>query len=1121
MSVTPSTQAIMQSLHQLLEADAAQSSSAVFVYDTTPSAAFGESLIRSRADSKLSSAEVHSMQTRAGAGSLLVGFVESIAFTSKGAQSSHSSAQAAVEVDGDATISEASSVPAKRASRARTDSQKKAKTSIDASAATSTVSQADKPIVVLSSTDSFLALAPSLLSLPRAGVRPALTVHVSAQISSVASDEQGVVSLTQVPALGSLFEVVKTLDQGGWTGAVVLSETAEQAALVGTALAHRLNSAGHDLVNVFDGLTAGRQLSVLNPASASASAAGESAISSILTAASIPYFSYFGSANASRVLVIPASTYSATAKAAIAQLQSAEVGLLVVRVVKPWDARQFHAALPSSAKSLHVFAEEHDEQSSGPFYDDILGSLILSGLKLKVRAVPVPASSLPSVHDWISTIVALSSNKQVPELKSLLPAEAKLAIFWDLDATPGQTETVPLHLASAFAAPSTGIDAKLAITYDNFRQGGIQQASLLLEPLGKATKDFTVAAVAATSAASLLFLSSPAVIFKAYEPISSSSVGRETRIVISANWTAEEVATKLPYSAKKALAAVAGSSNLFVIDTDKIAAAHSIRSADIAEIVFWSLYLPSSLSAKEIVGLLAQSPSFGSWEKAKLVEVNGVVRNAITQVTVESSWAEESMAVDGEDAAPVSLPTSLIPTAAGPNPDRTFAEPVAEIVGKPKDSWHNAAQRFLFPESFELEKKVDEKMRPDLPEKNFLITVSENRRLTPSNYDRYVFHLEFDTAGTGLKYAIGEALGVHGWNDGEETLDFLKWYGLDPDAVISVPSRLDPSRVEQRTVFQVFQQNLDIFGKPGKSFYEILSRYATNKNEERALHFIACPDGHATFKKMSEMDTVTYADLLRQFPSARPTVADLVREIEPIHPRHYSVSSSQNFVGDAVHLLVVTVEWNTPKGSQRFGQCTRYLAGLKAGDQVMVSIKPSVMKLPALDEAPVIMAGLGTGAAPFRAFIQERAWRKEQGYNVGPMLYYFGSRHRSEEYLYGFVLARSVSEVRVPWLIVSISFHSEEIEAYLQEGIVTKTGLAFSRDTAQKVYIQHKMNEDADMLAKMLENGAFYLCGPTWPAADVFEALCSAFVKHGRTREQAEAYIEELKEKEAYVLEVY
>lgn len=101
------------------------------------------------------------------------------------------------------------------------------------------------------------------------------------------------------------------------------------------------------------------------------------------------------------------------------------------------------------------------------------------------------------------------------------------------------------------------------------------------------------------------------------------------------------------------------------------------------------------------------------------------------------------------------------------------------------------------------------------------------------------------------------------------------------------------------------------------------------------------------------------------------------------------------------------------------------------------------------------------------------------------------------------------------------AFRSEEIEAYLQDGVVTKTGLAFSRDTDKKVYIQHKMNEDADLLAKMLDNGAFYLCGPTWPVPDVYEALVSSFVKNGKTREAAEKHIEDLKEDERYVLEVY
>lgn len=152
------------------------------------------------------------------------------------------------------------------------------------------------------------------------------------------------------------------------------------------------------------------------------------------------------------------------------------------------------------------------------------------------------------------------------------------------------------------------------------------------------------------------------------------------------------------------------------------------------------------------------------------------------------------------------------------------------------------------------------------------------------------------------------------------------------------------------------------------------------------------------------------------------------------------------------------------------------------------------------------MAGLGTGAAPFRAFIQHRNLLKSQGTPVGPMIYYFGSRHRSQEYLYG-----------------------EEIEAYIKDGVITHAGLAFSRDTGSKVYIQHKMRHDAQYLAGLIagddgkpENtGVFYLCGPTWPVPDVHEALVNALAKYaGKSIVAASDFIEQLKEDERYVLEV-
>lgn len=406
-------------------------------------------------------------------------------------------------------------------------------------------------------------------------------------------------------------------------------------------------------------------------------------------------------------------------------------------------------------------------------------------------------------------------------------------------------------------------------------------------------------------------------------------------------------------------------------------------------------------------------------------------------------------------------------------------------------------------------------LRPELPIQTYLVTCTVNKRLTPRSYDRNVFHMELDTTGTGLTYKVGEALGVHGWNDEADVLEFCKWYDVDPDAVISVPvhatqggtGALEGRRKVTRTVFQALQQQIDLFGRPPKSFYAALATYAKDKRERLALLFIAAPEGASTLKKLGEKDTVNYGEVLALYPSARPSIEELAVIVEEIKERHYSIASAQSFVGNRVDLLIVTVEWATPSGTPKYGQCTRYLANLKVGSQVTVSIKPSVMKLPPSDLQPIIMAGLGTGAAPFRAFIQHRSLLKSQGKPVGPMVYYFGSRHRSQEYLYG-----------------------EELEAYIKDGVVTHAGLAFSRDSDSKVYIQHKMQQDGESLAALFsgdsktptKEGYFYLCGPTWPVPDVHEALVKAFTTYGgKTVDGAAEFIEQLKEDERYVLEVY
>ena len=187
----------------------------------------------------------------------------------------------------------------------------------------------------------------------------------------------------------------------------------------------------------------------------------------------------------------------------------------------------------------------------------------------------------------------------------------------------------------------------------------------------------------------------------------------------------------------------------------------------------------------------------------------------------------------------------------------------------------------------------------------------------------------------------------------------------------------------------------------------------------------------------------------------------------------------------------------------RRGVCTTWLANLAPGTKLQVGLQKGFITLPRDPATPVVCVGPGTGVAPMRAVIQERLLPRA-GVVRSPReeedTLYFGCRSEAKDHHYG-----------------------AEWRALAAEGKLVYRA-AFSRDGPRKVYIQHKMREDADALAHMLwdEEGVFYLCGPTWPVPDVYEALVGALVQHaGVDRERAGAFLEGLKEEERYVLEVY
>lgn len=473
--------------------------------------------------------------------------------------------------------------------------------------------------------------------------------------------------------------------------------------------------------------------------------------------------------------------------------------------------------------------------------------------------------------------------------------------------------------------------------------------------------------------------------------------------------------------------------------------------------------------------------------------------------------------------------------------------------------------------AFPDEYAVATSLRPDVPLAES-IRVQRLQRLTPLSYDRNIFHLEFDLRGTEhiKNYKMGDALAVYPKNSNRSVDDFIRIVLLPEEdrynesalksirqqIVILPPSlvsreesakKVEAAGVEEvkagglfptslrsdateevpvciTTIERILTTVLDINGSPSKDFLKQLSSYAVDILEKVRLAEFSLERMQSEFAELVVNSAATYASIFGAFPTARPPIEVLLEIIPPMKPRLYSIASSALFQPHQLDLLVVEETWkptpttkqlypileNTMRnentkndcGELRFGLCSHYLSTLKPGDTIMVSLTASTMLLPQCQLAPVVMAGLGTGMAPFRAFLQEKLYWKRRGEKVGPLALYFGSRHKSMEFLYG-----------------------DELEAMQSEGLLTRLSCAFSRDQLQKIYIQDRIREDAEWLAELLvaHGGYFYLCGPTWPAEDVKEALISSFVNHGgvSSREEAEDLLKEMKENGRYVLEVY
>ncbi|KAI0321871.1 hypothetical protein OF83DRAFT_165185 [Amylostereum chailletii] len=931
-------------------------------------------------------------------------------------------------------------------------------------------------------------MIPSLIHLPT----PTVDSRVILQVPTVTAIGD---KFSLSPTLAPLNPALSLLPD---TFTVLLSATPQKSIDLAAA-AYQISS---HVIHLFDHSSTSREVGPLNVPPFPAKPLQEAGVQGTLREIGYDFFDYIGDKRASTVVVCLNGPMALAAKSFA--FSTPGFGVLVVRVLRPWDEAAFRNAIPLTVQRVHVIEDVPTGSAQGILYADVFGALFEpAGAGPSIYSQPL---SPERSYEYLNEPHAFSDL-----LSSLLPAGQ--AVVWPLEhlpasklvffSTPGTPmSTVPEKVEKTFAS-STRISSRILTEYDVFsKPGGVTLDRVLLSPKDSifpfTPLPFSIP-LSPRSDGTTNFL---AILDQAL--LKSHSVLHHAKprsiVLVVTSWSASELVSNLPSEA----VAVAKERHLRICIIDAKTVASKLDAGNeqknlqsiVAHLAFLRLYF-GARGTEAAVLKVAQDVYGPSVAGHDVEKVNAHTWTALAEIDLSEVVVEDN---NGSTLRDFGFNAIAISSEDG--------EPI--VNGAKLGSWHDAAKHLLFPTAFTppVDPSVaDEEypqipsLRPELPDRTFLVTCSVNRRLTPLEYDRNVFHLEFDTSGTGLKYAIGEALGVHGWNDEQEVADFCQWYGVDPSRLITIPVPGDEGKVHTRTVQQALQQQIDLFGKPPKSFYSDLASFATSSTDKHSLQFIGSAEGSSTFKKLSEKDTVTFADILRRYTSARPGIEVLCEMIGDTKPRHYSIASAQSVVGDRVDLLVVTVEWVEPSGSPRYGQCTRYLAGLKVGQKVTVSIKPSVMKLPKNDMQPLIMAGLGTGAAPFRAFLQHRAMLAEKNLPVGPAYYYFGSRHQSQEYLYG-----------------------EEIEAFIESGVISRAGLAFSRDGPKKVYIQQKMLEDAETLARMLrqEDGVFYLCGPTWPVPDVFEALRSALVKHHNLDAQAAAdFLEGLKEEERYVLEVY
>lgn len=359
-------------------------------------------------------------------------------------------------------------------------------------------------------------------------------------------------------------------------------------------------------------------------------------------------------------------------------------------------------------------------------------------------------------------------------------------------------------------------------------------------------------------------------------------------------------------------------------------------------------------------------------------------------------------------------------------------------------------------------------------------TLLSRRRLNSAGSEKDTHHIEFDIGASGLDYEVGDSFGV-----------FPRNHAGHVDQIIAMLGAAHTTEVRGRTLREVLIEDVSL-GLASDALFELYSHIlgGTLREKARQLARGGDPDGDAT-----QLDVFA---VVQKFAAARPHPEAFVDALEPLQPRLYSISSSPKTEAGRVTLTVDAVRYQIGQ-RKRIGVASTLLAErMEPGETLRCYVqKAHDFALPADPNTPVIMIGPGTGIAPFRAFLKEREAIAAPGRNW----LFYGHQRQATDF-----------------------FYRDELQAMRTSGLLTRLSLAWSRDGAEKFYVQDRMLEVGPELWRWIEDGAhFYVCGDAKRMAkDVEAALVSIAASHGGLgTDEAVAAIRSLKKCGRFQADVY